>query len=60
MRWHRGETRHLIVELADIYQLEAQIAARITDLDQTPLAGLAGGISCSDISRLIARPLRRG
>lgn len=37
----KTETRHLITELTDIYQLEAQIAARITELDQTPLADLA-------------------
>ena len=37
----KAETRHLIAELTDIYQLEAQIAARITELEQTPLADLA-------------------
>lgn len=37
----KAETRQLISELTDIYQLEAQIAARITELDQTPLADLA-------------------
>lgn len=37
----KSETKHLIAELTDIYQLEAQIAARITELDQTPLADLA-------------------
>jgi len=37
----KTETRHLLAELTDIYQLEAQIAARITELEQTPLADLA-------------------
>jgi hypothetical protein len=37
----KAETRHLIAELTDIYQLEAQLAARITELEQTPLADLA-------------------
>jgi hypothetical protein len=37
----KTETRHLIAELTDIYQLEAQIAARITELEKTPLADLS-------------------
>lgn len=36
----KAETKHLITDLTDIYQLETLIAERIRELDQTPLADL--------------------